>query len=890
MHLQEHAGVELGGFEGVVHADHGAADDVGGAALDRGIDGLAFREHAHVGALVLDRGEVGAAAEDGLDIALFLHLGFHALHIVRNAGEFLEIGVDEGLGLLAGDVELVGQAEGGNPVDHAEIDRLGLAADHRVHAFQRHVEDFRGGHGVDVDPVAEGLFETVHTGDMGQQAQFHLGIVGRDQAIARLGDEDFADLAAGLGADRDVLQVRLGRGQAPRRRRRQRERPMHPLGVGVDMVEERVRIGGFQLGILAVFQERHRQLMPLGGQLVQHRRIRRPGTGLGLLAAGQAHLAEQDFADLLGRAQIELAARRLVRGGFGGGHFLGEIRGELAQLVRIDLDARPFHIREHLGHRSFQRLVDGGFLLGDDSRFQDLPQAQRHISVFRRILRRLVQRHLVERDLVLAGATDFLERNALMAQMQLGQLIHAMLVQAGIHHIGDQHRVVIGRDMDAIARQNAQIILDVLAHLQDRLVLQQILQRLQRRIHVQLVRRLSGIEHVAGTARIDMGQRDVTGHTRRRGHRHADQSGRRRGEGVRLGIHRHHTGFARPFDPGVQRLHRRHALIILAIDRRRCITGLVRRRSAQRLFHLAGEGAEFHLFQEGHQDFGVRIAQAELVHVLDDRRVHFQRHQIAGDPCVIGMGQQLLAAALLLDLAGPLQERVQIAIFIDQQRGRLDADAWHAGHIVDTVAGQGLDIDHLVRPDAELLEHLFRFDALVLHRIEHLHLVTDQLHQILVRGDDGHFRALGLGLAGIGRDDVVGLVILQLHTGRAKGARRIADDGELRHQILRCRRPVRLVLVVHLIAEGLAGMVEDHRQVRGRILALQILQKLPQHVAEPLHRPHRRPVCPRQRRQRMIGPENIARPVDQIEMGVLVDGLLDGHGGGPLRMRRARLA
>ena len=42
MHLEQHARVEPGGGERRHHADHGAADDVGGAPLDRRVDGGAL--------------------------------------------------------------------------------------------------------------------------------------------------------------------------------------------------------------------------------------------------------------------------------------------------------------------------------------------------------------------------------------------------------------------------------------------------------------------------------------------------------------------------------------------------------------------------------------------------------------------------------------------------------------------------------------------------------------------------------------------------------------------------------------------------------------------------------------------------------------------------------
>jgi hypothetical protein len=102
----------------------------------------------------------------------------------------------------------------------------------RRHALDRHAEHLRRGHGVDVEAFGEGLLQLRDVADVGQQAQLDLAVVGADQHFARLGDEGLADLAAFLGADRDVLQVGIGGGQPPGRRRRQRVGGVHPAGPG----------------------------------------------------------------------------------------------------------------------------------------------------------------------------------------------------------------------------------------------------------------------------------------------------------------------------------------------------------------------------------------------------------------------------------------------------------------------------------------------------------------------------------------------------------------------------------------------------------------------------------------------------------------------------------
>ena len=98
-----------------------------------------------------------------------------------------------------------------------------------------------------------------------------------------------------------------------------------------------------------------------------------------------------------------------------------------------------------------------------------------------------------------------------------------------------------------------------------------------------------------------------------------------------------------------------------------------------------------------------------------------------------------------------------------------------------------------------------RADAAVVHRVEQVEpAVLDQLHQILVGRDDRHLPALGQRGLGVAGDDVVRLQPLLLDARHREGARRVADHRELRHEILGRRRAVRLVLVVHVVAEGLA--------------------------------------------------------------------------------------
>ena len=238
------------------------------------------------------------------------------------------------------------------------------------------------------------------------------------------------------------------------------------------------------------------------------------------------------------------------------------------------------------------------------------------------------------------------------------------------------------------------------------------------------------------------------------------------------------------------------------------------------------EGLEFLLLEERQQLVRVGLALAEILELQCHRHVDLERHELPGNARKLGLFDQLLAALWLLDLVRLREKRFQIAVLIDQFGGSLDADALDARHVIGAVAGQRLHLDHLVGADAELLDHVFGADGLVLHAVPQRDAVADELHQVLVRRDDGDVHALLGGLGRVGGDQVVGLVVLHLHGGDVHRLGRLADQRELRDQVLGRIGAVCLVVGIDVIAERLARLVENHRDVVG----LGVLDKLQQHT------------------------------------------------------------
>ena len=227
-------------------------------------------------------------------------------------------------------------------------------------------------------------------------------------------------------------------------------------------------------------------------------------------------------------------------------------------------------------------------------------------------------------------------------------------------------------------------------------------------------------------------------------------------------------------------------------------------------------------------------------------------------------------------------------IFVDEKGGGLHPDAGHAGHVVGGIADQRLHLDDLGRRHAEALHHLGLAEHLVLHRVVHAHAGPDELHQILVGGNDGHLGARLGRLARIGRDQIVGLVAPLLDARDIEGMHRVADQRKLGDEIVGCLRPVRLVVGVQFVAERMLGKVENGGDMRRRVELAGLAQQLPQHAAEAVHGADGQPVRrARERRQRVIGAEDVARRVDQINVVAARDrspgggglGLWDCHDG-----------
>ena len=102
----------------------------------------------------------------------------------------------------------------------------------------------------------------------------------------------------------------------------------------------------------------------------------------------------------------------------------------------------------------------------------------------------------------------------------------------------------------------------------------------------------------------------------------------------------------------------------------------------------------------------------------------------------------------------------------------------------------------------------------VAHRVDERDGAVDELRHVLVARRDQHLLARARGAAGEGADDVVRFDAVHAQHRQALGAQDREQRLDLRAQIVRHGRAVRLVFREDLVAEGLAAAHRTPRPMR----------------------------------------------------------------------------
>ena len=186
---------------------------------------------------------------------------------------------------------------------------------------------------------------------------------------------------------------------------------------------------------------------------------------LGLLGLGvELEAVKKHLAELLGRAEVEVDSGKLAHFGFEAGRIDGQLSRVAGESIEVDGHSSALHAGEYGNQRSFEvvqhPLQSGLGQLG----FKGLVKAPGDVGVFGSVLGHFGGGQVAHALLVFSfGSDEGIDGNRCVAQVVLGQGIHAVAL-VGLDEVVGEHGVAKGSDqVDAVVGQDLQVELQVVA-------------------------------------------------------------------------------------------------------------------------------------------------------------------------------------------------------------------------------------------------------------------------------------------------------------------------------------------------------------------------------------------------------------------------------------------
>ena len=240
-------------------------------------------------------------------------------------------------------------------------------------------------------------------------------------------------------------------------------------------------------------------------------------------------------------------------------------------------------------------------------------------------------------------------------------------------------------------------------------------------------------------------------------------------------------------------------------------------------------GEEFQLFEERFQQFRIGRLDAAVFEFEGHRDIAVDGGQAAAHQDPLAIVLQAFPVHFPLDFGGAVEGGFDGAELFQQIARAFVADARRARDVVDRIAFERQQVRYLTGLHAhEFLDFSGVVPGVVFRRIQHRHLVGDQLQHVFVAGDDDDLAAGLRRLPAERADDIVGFETVILHDGNPQAFDEPLDVGNLLDQVRRRFGAVRFVLRVFGFAMGFAQTLEDGDHV----LRLERFREFFQHVAE----------------------------------------------------------
>ena len=422
----------------------------------------------------------------------------------------------------------------------------------------------------------------------------------------------------------------------------------------------------------------------------------------------------------------------------------------------------------------------------------------------------------------------------LLRQIDFRQSIQSV-VHFRLQQIMGYGIVVVGfGKLHSQAAQHNHRPLQVVAHLFHRRIFQQAFQRGRHRravkFHVESLRTGNRHSHTLQPRQHGVGRRRD-----KRQAAHARTFRLLHPAGQRLRISHHIT--ARRFRHRLDSLGRRFKKLVeqRALRRRRFRSRCRNSRSiGTAAQHTRKQRAELQFAEQAAYFVGIQTPAFQFFRTELHRSVGGDGCQFFGEKNIVDVRFDFRFQRTF-QLSGIGYDVLHRAVFQNQFRGRFLAHARTADNIVDLVAHQRQQVNHLLRlVDAEQRAHLFRtadFSTLPLYAgTVDFHVAAHELTEVLVGRHDIGGKARLTRLERKRADNVVGLIALHLHNRNAVGTDNVLNIWNGRLDILGRSLAARLVFGIHFVAERLSRRVEAHGNVRRLLLFQNFLQRV--HKAE----------------------------------------------------------
>ena len=150
-----------------------------------------------------------------------------------------------------------------------------------------------------------------------------------------------------------------------------------------------------------------------------------------------------------------------------------------------------------------------------------------------------------------------------MIEVALRQRIQPVIRSPGIDHIGHEHGVVIGRNIDAAHAEDLAVELEILPDLEHACIFKQRLHGVERRALGDLIRRDLALEQAIPStfAALPVNEWNIAGLIRRDGHGETAQIGLHRVETGGLRVDGDHAQVLRARDPRVESVQTAHCFV-----------------------------------------------------------------------------------------------------------------------------------------------------------------------------------------------------------------------------------------------------------------------------------------------------------------------------------------